>query len=516
MKKTLLVAMSTVLLVTLIPAAQKKHSRTSKKKSSYSAKATQHRSGSSSRGRRSSGSSQAAIARASITGVNVVVRKSPSTTASVLTKVSGGNVAVLGKQGDWYKLRFQYGSIGWVRSDNVKLDVKDAAKTVEIKLDPVPVVNEKGQVIEATRYAMIANRTVNVRRGPSTSNSTITKTHGGKALIMDKWGDWYKIKTPGGTVGWVRKDFLVFPSNFDFKTASAKASAKVAQQPIVVAKKQEPKENYVEVVGSGEKTPIETTPAVENSTPNVPAENNSRVAMVVGDDIAIRRGPSTTNTKIRATDGGRVEILEEHADWFRVRFSGGTVGWVKGDYVSFPGHERKAPEPAYVSSGTGGKVDRMMTIANGWRGTKYVWAGTSRNGTDCSGFTMRVFQAVGVKLPRTAREQATRGSKVTRANLTAGDLVFFNTRGYISHVGIYIGKGKFIHASSGGRRVMESSLNETYYSNRFLFGKRILSPDATKKLDLPNPGEIPSAPPVATPPTENTDNKVEISNGDDK
>lgn len=427
-----------------------------------------------------------------------------------MTKVSGGNVAVLAKQGDWYKLRFQYGSIGWVKSENLKIDSKDAAKTVEIKLDPIPVVNQDGTVVEATRYAMIANRTVNVRRGPSTTNSTITKTHGGKALIMDKWGDWYKIKTPGGTVGWVRKDFLVFPSNFDFKVATNKATAKKSPTPIVAQKapeKKQPVENYVEVVGSGERVPIEPTLVAEK--PPVATPVASRMVTLVGDNVAIRRGPSPTNTKITAVSGGKAEVLEVHADWFRLKFQGGTVGWVKGDYVSYPGHERKAPEPVYVASGNGGKVEKLMSAANGMRGVRYVYGGASRNSTDCSGFTLQVFRAVGVKLPRTAREQATRGTKVRRDELITGDLVFFNTRGYISHVGIYIGKGKFIHASSGGRRVMESSLNEAYYSNRFLFGKRILSPEATKKLELPNPGEFPTAPPVITTPDEN---KVEISN----
>lgn len=429
-----------------------------------------------------------------------------------MTKVNGGNVAVLAKEGDWYKLRFQYGSIGWVKSENLKIDAKDAAKTVEIKLDPIPVVNQDGTVVEATRYAMIANRTVNVRRGPSTTNSTITKTHGGKALIMDKWGDWYKIKTPGGTVGWVRKDFLVFPSNFDFKVATNKTAVKNSNTPIVAQKapekKQQPTENYIEVVGSGERVPIEPTLAVEKTTP--PPALSTRTVTLVGENVAIRRGPSSTNTKITSVSGGQAEVLEVHADWFRLQFKGGTVGWVKGDFVSYPGHERKGPEPSYVASGNGGKVDRLMTIANGFRGVRYVYGASSRSSTDCSGFTLQVFRAVGVRLPRTAREQATRGARVRRDDLTTGDLVFFNTRGYISHVGIYIGKGKFIHASSGGRRVMESSLNEAYYSNRFLFGKRILSPEAAKKLDLPNPGEFPPAPPVVQ--QDGGDNKVEISN----
>jgi hypothetical protein len=90
-----------------------------------------------------------------------------------------------------------------------------------------------------------------------------------------------------------------------------------------------------------------------------------------------------------------------------------------------------------------------------------------------------------------------------------GDLVFFNTRGYISHVGIYIGDSKFIHASSGGHRVMESSLNEQYYSNRFLFGKRILPPSKVKKLELPGTGELPKE---NQDQRQDNENKVDLSN----
>ncbi|RYG48593.1 NlpC/P60 family protein, partial [bacterium] len=117
----------------------------------------------------------------------------------------------------------------------------------------------------------------------------------------------------------------------------------------------------------------------------------------------------------------------------------------------------------------------VTSRAQTWRGVRYSYGAMSRRATDCSGFTSQVFKSVGVKLPRTSREQSGVGSKVGKGSLSAGDLVFFHTtRGKrISHVGIYMGGGKFIHASSGGGKVMVSNLNEGYYRNRFVTARRI-------------------------------------------
>ena len=138
------------------------------------------------------------------------------------------------------------------------------------------------------------------------------------------------------------------------------------------------------------------------------------------------------------------------------------------------------------------KASRLIANARTFTGVRYSYGSSSRAATDCSGFTLQVFKSVGINLPRTARAQSGLGTKVSRAQLQKGDLIFFNTLGFISHVGIYIGNSRFIHASSGRRQVTESSLNESYYGKVFLFGKRLLPPSQVKKLDLPNPGELPN------------------------
>jgi len=106
-------------------------------------------------------------------------------------------------------------------------------------------------------------------------------------------------------------------------------------------------------------------------------------------------------------------------------------------------------------------------------GTPYVFGGTSPAGFDCSGYTQHVFAMLGIALPRTADAQFYAG-RPTRGGIVPGDLVFFQT--YMpgpSHVGIYIGRGRFIHSSSHGVRV--SRLREAYWASRYLGAKRVVA-----------------------------------------
>lgn len=114
-------------------------------------------------------------------------------------------------------------------------------------------------------------------------------------------------------------------------------------------------------------------------------------------------------------------------------------------------------------------------------GAEYRYGGDSpRTGYDCSGLVAHVFeQAWGIRLPRSAEAQSRAGTPVSPANLRPGDLVFYNTqhRPY-SHVGIYIGDGRFVHAPKTGARVRIEQLRNRYWIRRFDGARRIRPPDA--------------------------------------
>lgn len=114
-------------------------------------------------------------------------------------------------------------------------------------------------------------------------------------------------------------------------------------------------------------------------------------------------------------------------------------------------------------------------IARTYLSIPYRYGAGSRNSTDCSGFVQQVFREFDISLPRTAREQYTVGMKIDRPSLASGDLLFFRTRAskkYPTHVGIYLGNGKMIHASSGKRKVVISDVNHPYYVKRYVGAKR--------------------------------------------
>lgn len=129
---------------------------------------------------------------------------------------------------------------------------------------------------------------------------------------------------------------------------------------------------------------------------------------------------------------------------------------------------------------------RLKKSAFSFLGVRYRFGANSRNALDCSSFVQQVFRELDINLPRTAREQFWTGEPVAY-DLQKGDLVFFRTyASFPSHVGIYLGENKMIHASSRDRKVVISSMNTPYYRSRFIGAKRYpkLNPDTMRLEDL--------------------------------
>ena len=127
-----------------------------------------------------------------------------------------------------------------------------------------------------------------------------------------------------------------------------------------------------------------------------------------------------------------------------------------------------------ITTGASYIAGRIIAASMDYLGVPYVFGGTSPYGFDCSGYVQYVFANAGISLPRTADVQYEVGTPISTTELLPGDLVFFSTYTYgASHVGIYVGDGNFIHASSS-RGVTISSLSQAYYSSCYIGARRIL------------------------------------------
>jgi cell wall-associated NlpC family hydrolase len=125
---------------------------------------------------------------------------------------------------------------------------------------------------------------------------------------------------------------------------------------------------------------------------------------------------------------------------------------------------------------TGASIkDRLLRVAQRMLAVPYRFGGTTLWGLDCSGFVQKTFAFLNLDLPRSAREQFREGVNVAKVDLSPGDLVFFRTYAkYPSHVGIYLGDNRFVHASSREKKVTVDSLDAPYYVKRYIGAKRLL------------------------------------------
>jgi len=123
--------------------------------------------------------------------------------------------------------------------------------------------------------------------------------------------------------------------------------------------------------------------------------------------------------------------------------------------------------------------EQLLEYAKYFKGGKYVWGGTTPKGFDCSGYVQYLYKKHNINLPRTAWSQSKKGVSVSKDDLKKGDLLFFLTdkkRGIpVTHVGIYIGDGEFIHAASKKKGIIISPIYSGYYAKKFVSAKRVLA-----------------------------------------
>ena len=214
---------------------------------------------------------------------------------------------------------------------------------------------------------------------------------------------------------------------------------------------------------------------------------NFGTGTIQGSSVRMRAEPNTSSQVLGTYNTGtQMQITGVNGAWYKVSYNS-QEGYVSSDYMKYTagpngivgggsaGSSSDGSVQAPADAGTAG--EKIVTTAMQYLGVPYVWAGTSPSGFDCSGLVYYVYRENGYSTNRTAASLYENGVAVDRSELQPGDVICFTNGGYsyIGHTGIYVGDNKFIHASSGGGRVIVSSLSETYYNNHYYGARRIVS-----------------------------------------
>jgi cell wall-associated NlpC family hydrolase len=190
---------------------------------------------------------------------------------------------------------------------------------------------------------------------------------------------------------------------------------------------------------------------------------------IVGQDINIRKYPDIYANIVKQVDASAVKVIGQNNEWYKIAMGSGE-GWVYKQYVQVA-----RPELVPYSKILG---EEIVDYGKQFIGTPYRWGGNDlKRGVDCSGLTKEIYKTFDIDISRVSYMQVKDGKRIPRSDLMPGDLVFFDTsgknRGNISHVGIYAGANRFLHAD-GQRGVMISSLTSPYYKRNYVAGARVI------------------------------------------
>lgn len=247
----------------------------------------------------------------------------------------------------------------------------------------------------------------------------------------------------------------------------------------------EPEKNETEIKAAEEKKQEEKEAGTQKKAPA------KKVSLYATENLNVRSNQSSSSSKLGVLSKGEKVNGIDKGEWVEFNFNGKT-GYVMKSYLSEKKPEVQQPREEkpkkqnnsnssnnssrQESQSSNADVDTVVNLALAQVGKPYVWGSANPNvGFDCSGLVHYVYKQVGITLSRSSYSQINYGTRVKSSELRKGDLVFFNNGGgRISHVGIYIGNNKFVHASTPGTGVIVSKLFGSYFGNTFVGATRLI------------------------------------------
>ena len=363
-------------------------------------------------------------------GLNV--RKGPSTNDLIIrTLPNGTEVNVYSTSNGWSKIKVN-GIEGYVSTKY--LGSKNSSDS-----NITTPSNKK------TMY-VTANSGLNVRKGPSLSDSKITKLSKGTEVVVNVTvAGWSQI-TVNGIEGYVSSEYL-------------SETNPIIQPPVS-------DDNVKEEIITPDDNTSNNNDSNEGTSEDVSVET-VKMYVIAETGLNVRKGPSTKDEKIGTLYKGTEVTVHSTVDgWSKITVDG-MEGYVSNQYLS-------ETKPTTTAS-----VENILNLAMQQLGKPYVWSATGPDSFDCSGFTSYVYKhAANITLPRVSRDQSRYGTSISRDALQAGDLVFFDTdganNGGVTHVGIYVGNGEMIHASSSKRQIIKVSIDTSYWNRAFVNARRVI------------------------------------------
>lgn len=394
---------------------------------------------------------------------------------------------ILEEQGDWYRVNYKKIK-GYVKKEQVEIIKQENKNEENSKNENLTNEQESQNTNEELQNQINENiveeeQTTTVQDEIKIGDKLYTKSElqiflrpllnsmkidtlnlNQEVTVIDMTNKWVYISVNEKT-GWIRKDLLT----------SAKQEESVKEQTQQKNETTEKETNYINKTG-----------------------------YVTSDGINFREEPNTDSKVLKTfLQNAKVTILLEEGKWYKVKHND-QEGYILKMYVSEKkvsitsrGSEAREQNTSTVTnisetktttntettskqttttSKTSSKGSEIVALAKKYVGSRYVYGGSSPSGFDCSGFTMYLYKQFGVSLPHSATAQSKKGTKVEKANLQPGDIVFFKnyrTNKGIGHCGIYIGNNQFIHASTEKTGVITSSLSSSSYQKRYVTAVRI-------------------------------------------